>query len=192
MMEFKKEDLMGTPLREKDFRSGKYVTVEWKPDLRYAWDDGVGIGYYLRELKEGRLTGCRCEHCNVTTIPPRVFCERCFKPIHDFFEVGDTGTINTFSISNVDWKAGRLDPKERRHTPAVIEIDGCNPDHGILHLIGDCEPTDIKIGMRVKAVWKPAAERTGAITDIIYFKPMRKPAAKKAKKATKAKKPAKK
>ena len=30
---------------------------------------------------------------------------------------------------------------------------------------------EIKIGMKVKAVWKPENERTGSITDIKYFKP---------------------
>ena len=32
-------------------------------------------------------------------------------------------------------------------------------------------PQDIKIGMKVKAVWKPASERKGDITDIRYFRP---------------------
>ena len=29
----------------------------------------------------------------------------------------------------------------------------------------------IRVGMKVKAVWKPKEERTGAITDIRHFKP---------------------
>ena len=35
-------------------------------------------------------------------------------------------------------------------------------------------PDEIKIDMRVKAVWKPKEEREGAITDIRYFKPFKK------------------
>jgi len=77
----------------------------------------------------------------------------------------------------------------------VIEIDGASKDMGIMHMLGEVEPDDIKIGMKVKAVWKPAAERTGAITDILYFKPARavrkaatkKKAKAKAKKTSKAK-----
>jgi hypothetical protein len=30
----------------------------------------------------------------------------------------------------------------------------------------------LKIGMRVKAVWKPEQEREGAITDIRHWKPI--------------------
>ena len=58
-------------------------------------------------------------------------------------------------------------------TPAVIEIDGASPLHGIMHKLGEVDPQEISIGMRVKAVWKPAEEREGAITDILYFKPIK-------------------
>ena len=44
---------------------------------------------------------------------------------------------------------------------------------GILHLLDDCDPKSISIGMRVRAVWKPPEERTGSITDIRYFTPMK-------------------
>ncbi|MHC5081466.1 MAG: Zn-ribbon domain-containing OB-fold protein, partial [Planctomycetota bacterium] len=73
------------------------------------------------------------------------------------------------------WKAGRLDIEGgvRPYTPAVIEIDGASKGMGILHMLEEVDPKKIKIGMRVQAVWKPAEERTGAITDIKYFKPIK-------------------
>ena len=62
----------------------------------------------------------------------------------------------------------------RRKEPilvAVVEIDGASPLMGILHLLGEVEPEKVRIGMRVQAVWKQDGERTGAITDIRYFRP---------------------
>ena len=56
--------------------------------------------------------------------------------------------------------------------PAVIELDGASPGMGILHMLDEVEPGDIEIGMKVEAVWKPEAERQGAITDILYFRPL--------------------
>ena len=56
--------------------------------------------------------------------------------------------------------------------PAVVEIDGASAGMGIMHLLGEVNPDTVKIGMRVQAVWKPPEERTGAITDIAYFKPL--------------------
>lgn len=42
---------------------------------------------------------------------------------------------------------------------------------GILHLLEEVDPEDVRIGMPVRAVWKTPAEREGAITDIRYFRP---------------------
>jgi hypothetical protein len=86
-----------------------------------------------------------------------------------FVPLRDTGTVNTFSLCYVTWDVQRIKEPE---TPAVIEIDGASPLHGIMHKLGEVEPQQISIGMRVKAVWKPATKREGAITDILHFKPI--------------------
>ena len=161
-----------TRLNFKDFAEGKVFTVPWKPDLRYAWDDGVAIGRYLKELRKGRIMAKRCRQCNRVMLPPRMFCERCWRITDEWVPVKDTGVVNTFAISHVDWAAGRVPKGERFFTPAVIEIDGASRGMGILHLLDGVEPDKIFIGMRVKAVWRPEAERIGAITDIKYFKPI--------------------
>jgi uncharacterized OB-fold protein len=57
--------------------------------------------------------------------------------------------------------------------PAVINIDGASLLHGIMHMLGEIDPKEVKIGMRVKAFWKPAEERQGSINDILYFKPIK-------------------
>ena len=84
--------------------------------------------------------------------------------------LSDTGTVNTFSLCYVTWDVQRIKDPE---IPAVIEIDGASPLHGIMHKLGDVKPKDVSIGMRVQAVWKPADQREGAVTDILYFKPIK-------------------
>lgn len=54
----------------------------------------------------------------------------------------------------------------------MIDIDGTSPRVGIMHLLGEIAPDAVRIGLRVQAVWTPASERRGAITDIRYFKPI--------------------
>ncbi|MEK7806506.1 MAG: DNA-binding protein, partial [Chloroflexota bacterium] len=79
------------------------------------------------------------------------------------------------SVSYVNWDASRRRTPE---VPAVVEIDGASPGMGILHLIGEAGDSleeitaRLKLGTPVQAVWKPAEEREGAITDIRYFKPI--------------------
>jgi uncharacterized OB-fold protein len=172
MLDEKRIQATVTPLREKDIKEGQVLSVRWVPSLKYAWDNGVAIGRYLAELKEGRIIARKCDGCRRIMLPPRMFCELCWRPTDEWVHVQDTGTINTFVVSHVDWKAGRIPKGQRYFTPAIIEIDGASSGMGILHMIEEIEPSEIKIGMRVKAVWKPAGQREGAITDIKYFKPM--------------------
>lgn len=162
------ENFPGTPLSQADFDEGKILTTHWKPKLEYGWDAGVAISRYLAELKNGRIIGIKCSRCRSTVVPPRVVCEWCWEPMDDWVYLKDTGTVNTFSICYIRWDASRA---KEPQIPAVIEIDGASRGAGILHLLDEVNADDVTIGMKVQAVWKPADERTGAITDIRYFKP---------------------
>ncbi len=172
-MKLEDYELGGTALRSADIKRGKVLTTKFKPNLAYAWDNGVAIGRYLAELKSGRIVARTCYKCRRIMIPPRMFCELCFRPTDEWVFLKDTGTINTYSIVHVNWDASRRGPDEPPLIPAVIEIDGASKGMGIMHMLGEVDPKDVSIGMKVKAVWKPEDERTGAITDILYFKPLR-------------------
>lgn len=163
------EILPGTPLHEKDFQEGKVLHNFDELQGRYAWDTGIAISRYLAALKEGYLLGGYCTTCRKTVIPPRLVCEWCFRPMDSYVRLHDTGTVNTFSLCYVTWDVQRISEPE---IPAVIEIDGASPLHGILHKLGEVDSQQVQIGMRVQAVWKKPTERQGAITDILYFKPI--------------------
>lgn len=167
-MTAKIKEFPGISLSEQDFNDGKILFNFDKLNGQYAWDTGVGIGTYLSSLKKGVLLGSHCSTCRKIVVPPRVVCEWCFRPMDEFVPLQDTGVVNTFSLCYVTWDVQRIKEPE---IPAVINIDGASPLHGIMHMLGEVDPQQVKIGMRVKAVWKPAEERQGAITDILYFKP---------------------
>jgi uncharacterized OB-fold protein len=170
MLDAQAIDKTVTKIRLADIEKGKVLSVHDKPNLKYAWDNGIAIGRYLVELKNGKIIGKRCNSCKRVLVPPRLFCELCWRPTDSWTYVEDTGTILTCVVSHVNWDASRVEKGKRYHTPAVIELDGAGKDQAILHLIDEIEPYDLKIGMRVKAVWKAPEERIGAITDIKYFK----------------------
>lgn len=178
-------EIVNVPVKGlSSYEAEKVLKTAWDPDLRYRWDDGKAIGRYRRELKNGRIIARVCDRCNRIMLPPRMFCELCFRPTDRWQYVKDTGVVNTFAVSRVYWNAQRLPPGERPIIPAVIEIDGASKGMGILHILGNVEPEDIKIGMKVKAVWKAEDRREGSITDIMYFEPIKqniKPATKKRK-----------
>lgn len=162
--------LSGTPLEKEDIETRKVLSTYWMPRAEYAWDAGIAIGRYLAGLKEGKILGVKCHGpCGRVMLPPRFFCELDFRPVDEWVELADTGTVNTFSLCYVTWDVKRL---KEPQMPAVIEIDGASPGMGILHLLGEVDPQQVEIGMKVQAVWKPSEERIGAITDILYFRPL--------------------
>ena len=165
----------GTSLTEAILSQGEVMQTFWRVKSEYRWDTGVAVGKFLAGLKEGRLVGIYCPRCRRTLVPPRAFCELCFRPLNRWTVLKDRGMINTFSVSFVNWDATRREVPE---VPAVIEIEGASPGMGIMHVLGevgddlDTILATVKLGMRVEAVWKPAQEREGSITDIRYFRPV--------------------
>jgi len=159
----------GEEVKSEDIKAGKVGAVRFRPRIRYSWSAGVAMSRFLEELKNGRILATTCNKCGRIMVPPRTFCEQCFKATDGWTYVKDTGRINTYSISHIAGDASRI---KEPILVAVIELDGASKGMGILHVLGEVKPEHIKFGMRVKAVWKSPKERTGAITDIKYFKPM--------------------
>ena len=157
----------GHPLSETAFHSA-VGAVDDALDIAFEWDPGEAMGAFLEGMRDGRIVATHCLACERTLVPPRKFCERCFRPTDRWEEVAATGLVETFSICHVSWDMHPLDPPE---LPAVIRLDGTSQG-GFLHKLGEVAPDDVRIGMAVEAVWRPLDERTGSILDIAYFRPV--------------------
>jgi hypothetical protein len=167
--------MRGHPLSDDAFRKAT-PAEQWTPRLEYGWDTGAAIGRFLDGLRDGKIYGVRCRVCGRVVTPPRAFCELDFKPMDEWVELPDTGTINTFSICYVTWD---MKPLRVPQIPAVVEIDGTEPPSGFLHLIGGLRESSVEaireqiaVGTPVRAVWKKPKDRQGAITDIVHFAPV--------------------
>ncbi len=167
-MSAKISDYPGHEISLQDLRSGRTFLVPFKTEFRYAWALGAAMSRFLRELKNGKIIARRCNNCKRVLVPPRMFCEKCFRSTDAWVYVKDSGVVNTYSISYVATDATRL---KKPQIIAVIEIDGASKGIGILHFLGQVKPDQARIGMRVRAVWKSAKDRVGSITDIRYFRP---------------------
>jgi len=158
----------GTEIKSEDIKQGKVLTLRDRPKAKYLWSTGVAMGRFLKELKNGKIAATTCNKCGRIMVPPRMFCEQCFKPTDGWTYVKDTGTINTYSVSFIAGDASRI---KEPIIVIVVDLDGASPGMGILHTMSEIDWKKVKFGMKVKAVWKPEKERAGAITDIKYFKP---------------------
>jgi uncharacterized OB-fold protein len=160
----------GIPLKEDDLEKHRVLSLVYRPKTQYAWATGIAVGRFLTELKAGRIIGTKCKRCRRVVVPPRIFCEWCFRRTDEWVHLPDSGIVNTFSVSYISTDTTRL---KTPIIPAVIEIDGTTKA-GFLHMVGEVKPDEVKIGMRVKAVWREPTERTGSITDIKYFTPVKR------------------
>jgi uncharacterized OB-fold protein len=156
-----------TPLSDAAFRQA-VGAVDFEVDARYAWDTGIAVSEFLRGLRRGVILARECRQCRRVLVPPRMFCEQCFRPTDRWVEVADTGRVNTYSICHIRWD---MEPLSEPELPAVIEIDGASRGIGIMHKLGEVDPADLAVDMAVEAVWAPEEERTGSILDIRYFRP---------------------
>ena len=138
--------------------------------LNYVYSPGIAQDRFLRAIKEGRLLGQGCEECGRVYIPSRGSCPRCAKPTSREVEVKDTGTVVTYSVVRVPSSNIEV---ELPYCGANILLDGA--DISTTALIQECPMEDIRIGMRVKAVWRPKEEWDYTLSNIKYFKPLDEP-----------------
>ena len=162
----------GTEISSDEAKAGRYLITRYETELKYSWSSGKAISRFLAGLRDGELWGRKCSGCGRTMVPPRMYCEACFRPTDEWVRLGDTGRVVTYSVSYVNADASRREGEEPILV-SVVEIDGASPMMGMLHLLGEVSPEKVAVGMKVKAVWKPKGERQGAITDIRYFRPFR-------------------
>lgn len=133
-------------------------------DMNYRYSYG-GVSPFFRALKEeGKILGARCARCKKTYLPPRIHCSQCYRPTK-WVPLGGAGTVRTCTV--VYYATSRFFSKVP-FVCAYIQMDGA--DTLLLQNIILEDVTRAHPGMRVRAVFRPAAERKGEISDF-YFVP---------------------
>lgn len=138
--------------------------------LDYTYAASPEESAFYRGLAEGRVLGQRCPTCAKVYVPPRSACPADGTPTTDEVELSQTGTVTTFCIVNVPFLGQRITPP---YVSAYVLLDGA--DIAFLHLILDVPADQVRMGMRVEAVWKPREEWGTTIENISHFRPTGEP-----------------
>jgi uncharacterized protein len=138
--------------------------------LAYDYAASPEESKFFRGLAEGRILGQRCPKCEKVYVPPRGACPVDGVPTTDEVELPDRGMVTTFCIVNVPFLGQKIEPP---YVSAYVLLDGA--DIAFLHLILECDPAEVRMGMRVEAVWKPREEWTTDLNNIRYFRPTGEP-----------------
>jgi uncharacterized OB-fold protein len=116
--------------------------------LSYLHTASPGESAYLRGLAERRLLAQRCGVCGQVYIPPRGTCPADGVPTREEVELPETGTVTTFCVVNVGYPGQRVTPP---YVAAAVLLDGA--DIAFQHLVLGCSPDEVRMGLRVRAVW---------------------------------------
>jgi uncharacterized protein len=139
-------------------------------ELRYRFTAGKAQSRFLRGVEQGKLLGQRCPQCKKVYVSSRGACAACGVPTEEEIELSDKGTVTTFCVVNVPFYDQKM---EIPYVSATILLDGA--DIGLMHLIQECPAEEVRMGMRVEAVWKPPEERTPSLESISHFCPTGEP-----------------
>jgi len=146
------------------------TTVVTPVHLDYTYVASPEESAFYRGLAEGRILGQRCPACHKVYVPPRGACPVDGVPTTDEVELPPTGTVTTFCIVNVPFLGQRIQPP---YVSAYVLLDGA--DIAFLHLIQEIPADQVRMGMRVEAVWKPREEWGTTIENILHFRPTGEP-----------------
>jgi uncharacterized OB-fold protein len=126
--------------------------------LDYAIRTSPTQARFAEAMAEGRIVGQRCPSCGLVYVPPKGFCPMCVVQMGagDAVEVADHGTVTSFTVlTPIQYRGQR---ERERYALASLLLDGADSTVG-QQRIGEIPLEDIRTGMRVKAVWRPEAER---------------------------------
>ncbi|MDP3968124.1 MAG: OB-fold domain-containing protein [Nocardioides sp.] len=138
--------------------------------LDYTYAASPEESAFYRGLAEGRILGQRCPTCHKVYVPPRSACPVDGVATTDEVELSSRGTVTTFCIVNVPFLGQQIKPP---YVSAYVLLDGA--DIALLHLILDIPAEEVRMGMRVEAVWKPRDEWGTTIENISHFRPTGEP-----------------
>ena len=138
--------------------------------LDYVYAASPEESAFFRGLAEGRILGQRCPACGKVYVPPRSACPVDGVPTAEEVELSDSGTVTTFCIVNVPFLGQKIQPP---YVSAYVLLDGA--DIALQHLILEIPAEEVRMGLRVKAVWKPREEWSTTIENISHFAPTGEP-----------------
>jgi len=132
----------------------------------YRYSMGATTSKFFIEIRDRkRILGIKCPKCKIVFVPPRSICGRCLSSLEEWVEVSDKGTLQTYTMVHY------ASPVQPACTPliyGIIKLDGA--DTALGHMINEVSYENLRVGMRVQAVFKE--ERVGNMLDILYFKPI--------------------
>jgi hypothetical protein len=114
--------------------------------------------------REGKILIQFCGDCKSKIFYPRKYCPECWSGKLDWIESKRVGTVYTFSTA-----FSMVEPRFMDELPYTIAYVDLDEGVRLMTRIVECDPNEIKIGMRVEAIFFQRGDFF-----LPYFKPVKK------------------
>jgi len=134
------------------------LVMEHLVSLTYYERLTPNLNRFADGLLNGHIIGQKCPSCGRVYVPGKGYCPLCVVPTteKDEVEVSDHGTMTGFTIVTPVAYYGQKETEPFVH--ASVLLDGADTPMGGQDIVGI--PHDqLRMGLRVRAVWKPKSER---------------------------------
>ncbi|MEO6629903.1 MAG: OB-fold domain-containing protein [Aquihabitans sp.] len=144
-------------------------SVRTPAQLDYEFVAGDATTRFLTGITKKRIVGQKAPGGRVY-VPPRGADPELGQATPIDVEVAQVGTVTSFCVVNLQFYGSVM---EIPYVSALILLDGA--DLSIMHLIQEVPANDVRIGMRVEAVWRDDADIEPTMESIKWFRPTGEP-----------------
>ncbi|HAR98329.1 MAG TPA: hypothetical protein DCS11_05460 [Syntrophus sp. (in: bacteria)] len=151
----------------------EWISIPMTVDVPYRFAAGQYLTRYLVEMRDnGKIFAVKCPRCKRVQLPPRIVCAECHVKNEAWVELAQEGTLVAFTIMYLpltDPTTGK--PHEPPFVYGSVRLDGAT---SVLDHFVNVEPDMEKVwvGMRMRLVLRPKEQRTGDLSDILYYEPL--------------------
>ena len=103
-------------------------------------------------LKKGKILTTRCKSCGALYFPPAADCSQCLTSNMDWVELSGEATVKTFTYVSIRPETFQ------QTTPYIVAIGELKEGVRVLAWLTGIDPSEVKVGMKVKLVAKTTAD----------------------------------
>ena len=137
--------------------------------MQYKYTAGQATTRFLQGIAQGKILGERAPGGKVY-VPSRGADPELGLPTTEQVELSHKGTLTSFCVVNVAFYGQGM---EIPYTAGLILLDGA--DLSMMCLLQEVDVKDVRIGMRLEAVWADESEWAPNLESIKYFRPIDEP-----------------
>jgi uncharacterized OB-fold protein len=149
---------------------GPVTTLATPIRLDFEFTPGIAQSTFLRGLERGTFMGQRCAVCGKVYVPSRGSCPTDGVPTTEDVVLSNSGTVTTYCVVNVPFAGQSI---EIPYICAQILLDGANLS--FMGLIQEIPTDQIRMGLRVEAVWVEPDQLGPSLASVKYFRPNGEP-----------------